>query len=89
MEHHEALCYGRVVDSSEQAYRSFQRRVDRLCFLITAADFPEEDVNMERQFLRAKAACLFPDKLALYDMIYENRFRRIWEQFRQPTMAQQ
>jgi hypothetical protein len=26
---------------------------------------------------------LFPDKISLYDLIYESRFRRLREQFRQ------
>lgn len=71
-----------AVLSKEQAYRSFRRRVDRLCFLITDTDCPEEDIDMERLFLRSEAACLFPDKLLLYEMIYESRFRRLIEQFR-------
>ena len=48
----------------------------------------ERDFRIERLYLRTEMARLFPDKLALYDMIYESRFRRIWEQFRQPAMAQ-
>jgi len=47
-----------------------------------ATDIPERDVNIERLFLRTEAARLFPDKLSFYDMIYESRFRRLWQQFR-------
>ena len=67
---------------SEQAYRRLQRRADRLCFLIVATDIPERDVNIERLFLRTEAARLFPSQLSVYDMIYESRFRRLWQQFR-------
>ena len=67
---------------SEQAYCRFQRRVDRLCFLIVATDCPEKDINIERLFLRTEAARLFPEKYYLYDMLYESRFRRLLEQFR-------
>ena len=69
---------------SEQAYRKFQRRVDRLCFLIVATDCAEREINIERLFLRTEAARLFPDKFHLYEMLYESRFRRLWEQFRAP-----
>jgi hypothetical protein len=67
---------------NEQAYRRFQRRADRLCFLIVASDAPEREINIERLFLRTEVARLFPDKYRLYDMIYESRFRRLLEQFR-------
>jgi hypothetical protein len=67
---------------SEQAYRRFQRRADRLCFLIVATDTPEREINIERLFLRTEAARLFPEKSQLYDMIYESRFRRLLAQFR-------
>jgi hypothetical protein len=40
------------------------------------------DVEIEKAELREECARLFPDKLALYDMIYESRFQRLWEQFR-------
>ena len=72
---------------SEQAYRRFQRRVDRLCFLIVATDCPEKDINIERLFLRTEAARLFPGRLPFYDMLYESRFRRLLEQFRSSKHA--
>ncbi len=67
---------------SEQVYRRFQRRVDRLCFLIVATDCPAREIAIERLHLRTEAARLFPEKYHLYDMIYESRFRRLWEQWR-------
>jgi hypothetical protein len=70
------------VVATEQAYRRFQRRADRLCFLIVATDCPERVINIERLFLRTEAARLFPEKFHLYEMLYEARFRRLWEQFR-------
>lgn len=74
------VCYGVV--PSEQAYSRFQRRVDRLCFLIVATDISERDINIERLFLRTEAARLFPERFPVYDMLYESRFRRLIEQFR-------
>jgi hypothetical protein len=77
-----SLCYGTLVVPSEQAYRRFQRRVDRLCFLIVATECAEKDIAIERLFLRTEAARLFPERFYLYDMLYESRFRRLLEQFR-------
>ncbi len=74
----------RVVPT-EQAYRRLQRRVDRLCFLIVATDVSARDIDIERLFLRTEAARLFPEKLSVYDMLYESRFRRLVEQFRGPV----
>jgi len=67
---------------SEQAYRRFQRRVDRLCFLIVASDATEQDIAIERLFLRTEAARLFPDRFQFYEMLYESRFQRLLQQFR-------
>jgi hypothetical protein len=67
---------------SEQAYHRFQRRVDRLSFMIVATDISERDIGIERLFLRTEAARLFPDRYRFYDMLYESRFRRLVEQFR-------
>ncbi len=84
MERRASLCYDGVVVPSEQAYRRVQRRADHLCFLILAGDLSEREFKIERLYLRTEFARIFPEKLSWYDMIYESRFRRIWEQFRQP-----
>jgi len=72
----------RFAEINEQTYRNFQRHVDRLCFLIVASDCPDREIDIERLHLRVQAMSLFPDKIPLYDMIYESRFRRLCDQFR-------
>ena len=72
-----------IVETNEQAYRYFQRHVDRLCFLIVATDCAEREIDIERLHLRVQAMHLFPDKIPLYELIYERRFQRLREQFRQ------
>ena len=67
---------------SEQAYRRFQRRVDRLSFLIVATDISERDINIERLFLRTEVARLFPERSHFYKMLHESRFQRLVDQFR-------
>ena len=76
-----------IVVPSEQAYRRFQRRVDRLCSLIVASDWSEREITIERLFLRTEAARLFPEKFHLYDMLYDSRFKRLVAQFRQQKAA--
>ena len=53
-----------------------------IAFLIVASDYERIDVEIEKAELREECARQFPDKLDLYDMIYESRFQRLWEQFR-------
>ena len=79
------LCYRKHMVPSEQAYRKFQGRVDRLCFLIVATDISERDIAIERLFLRTEVARLFPDRFPFYEMLYESRFRRLVEQFRRSS----
>jgi hypothetical protein len=71
-----------TMEITEETYRNFQRRIDRLCFLIVASDCTEREIDIERLHLRVQAAKLFPGKVPLYDLIYESRFRRLRQQFR-------
>jgi hypothetical protein len=59
-----------------------RRAADRVCCLILISDYPEIDVEIEKAKVRQLAEELFPDRMDLYEMIYESRFRRLWEQFR-------
>ena len=71
-----------LVAEENEKLAAFQRKADRIAFLIVASDYERIDVEIEKAELREECARLFPDKLALYDMIYESRFQRLWEQFR-------
>src|SRR5437016_12373043 len=69
-------------EDRDALYLEFRRRADRLCFLIVATDTPRKEIEMERLNLRGLAISLFPEKLRLYELVYESRFRRLWGQFR-------
>ncbi|HEX9867275.1 MAG TPA: hypothetical protein VGC99_01550 [Candidatus Tectomicrobia bacterium] len=71
-----------LVTEENEKLAAFQRKADRIAFLIVASDYERIDVEIEKAELRQECARLFPDKLELYDMIYESRFQRLWEQFR-------
>jgi len=62
--------------------RRFARKVDMICMLIVASDYPAIDVELARQRLRREAEERFPDKMWLYDMVVEGRFDRLIAQFR-------
>ena len=73
--------------AEEQAYRIFQEHVDRLCFLIVVSNCSEREIDIERLHLRTQAMKLFPDKMQLYDLIYEGRFLRLRRQFRRDAAS--
>jgi len=55
---------------------------DRIAFLIMNTDYPEIDIEIEKKKFKELIRTLFPDKVHLYELIYEPRFKRLWEQFR-------
>ena len=67
---------------ARQNMARLKRAVDRVCSLILISDYPDIDIEIEKGKVRQLAEELFPDRMDLYEMIYESRFRRLWEQFR-------
>jgi hypothetical protein len=66
----------------ERHLGELQRGADRISFLIVATDCPRIDIDIQRASLRRRCQTLFPDKMEVFDLVYESRFRRLWEQFR-------
>lgn len=69
------------VEEREKA-EELRRGAGRICQMILDENCPEIDIQIARSKLRERASQLFPDKLPLYEMIYEARFKRLWDQFR-------
>ncbi len=72
----------RALDAENQKIKTIQNMADRIASLIVASDYPMIDIEFEKQNLRERIAELFPDKTGLYDLIYEPRFKRLQQQFR-------
>lgn len=66
-----------------EGMRDIQRMADRVCVLILSSDLPAIDIEIEKNKVRKRCLELFPDREELYDMIYESRFERLWDQFRE------
>jgi hypothetical protein len=64
-----------------EAMRDLQRMADRVCVLILSSDLPAIDIEIEKNKLREQCLDLYPDREELYEMIYESRFQRLWDQF--------
>jgi len=64
--------------------RQLARKVDHIAMLIVASDYPLIDIQIARSNLRNEAEELCPERIDIYDRIYESRFDRLIEQFREP-----
>ncbi len=70
-----------MVDPREPM-RELQREADRVCVLILSSDLPAIDIEIEKDKVRQRCLEIYPDGEQLYEMVYESRFQRLWEQFR-------
>jgi hypothetical protein len=59
-----------------------QRMADRVCVLILSSDLPAIDIEIEMSKVRERCLELYPDREQLFEMVYESRFQRLWDQFR-------
>lgn len=72
----EALC------AKDESVRALQQQADHICEMIVSGDVPQIDIEIRQTRLRDAVARTFPDRHAFYQLIYESRFRRLWQQFR-------
>ncbi|HHT9124689.1 MAG TPA: hypothetical protein ACFYD6_02610 [Candidatus Brocadiia bacterium] len=70
-------------EMKRERMHELQRMAERVCILILCSDYPEIDIEIEKSKVREKCEELYPDRMDLYEMIYESRFNRLWEQFRE------
>ena len=73
------------MDDAREVMREVQRMADRVCTLILSSDLPAIDIEIEKNKVREHCLELYPDRESLYDMVYESRFQRLSEQFRNET----
>lgn len=62
--------------------RDLQRKADRISCLILNSEYPLVEIAMERHRLREEFARRHPERLWLYDIVYESRFERLIAQWR-------
>jgi len=76
--------FERYLESVEEREKALeiQQAASRICQMILDDSCPEVDIEIAKSKLRERVATLFPDKISVYEMIYEARFKRLWEQFR-------
>lgn len=69
------------IERETRNLKAFQREADNISRLILNTDLPWIDIQIEIEKLRREAKRLFPQKMELFDMIYVNRFKRLWQQW--------
>lgn len=70
------------MDTRREKMHELQRMADRVSVLIfNTADLPAIDIEIEKNKVREQCLELYPDRDWLYDMIYESRFDRLWNNF--------
>jgi hypothetical protein len=71
----------------KQRFEEIQRMADDISARIVSGEFSPVDLDIAKEKLRALCEEHFPEKMYLFDMLYESRFRRLWQQFRQEFEA--
>jgi len=64
-----------------RAMDDLARQADRIVNLILHSDLPRVDVEIEIENFRESCLRRYPDGEVLFEMIYQSRFERIWEQW--------
>ena len=54
--------------------RELSKMADRVCQLILSSEWPDVDVAIEKEKVRAFCEETFPDRMDLYEMIYESYY---------------
>jgi uncharacterized protein YecE (DUF72 family) len=77
------LCHELDAQEEEEKVQLLSREAERIVSLILHTDYPKVDIDIEKEKLRKMCIELFPGKVHLFEMIYEQRFERLWKQFRE------
>ena len=71
------------IERETRRLRRFQHKADAISHLIVNTDLPWIDVAIAIEKLRGEAARLFPRREDLFERVYDARFRRLWQQWRE------
>ena len=67
----------------EDMLAQIKKAQDEIVFHIISNEYAQIDIEIEKEKFKELITKLFPDKSHLYELIFEPRFKRLWEQFRQ------
>lgn len=67
--------------NEDASVRELQRKAVRICEMIISGTTATVDIEIQKEALRDAVERAFPDKKTLYLLLYDSRFRRLWQQF--------
>jgi hypothetical protein len=86
-DHLQSICREYELEIEESKLAEIKNAQDKIIVLILDTDYPKVDIEIEKAKFRELIKKLFPEKAHLYELIYEPRFKRLWEQFREAENA--
>lgn len=69
-------------EAERKKAKEIQRDAQLICQMILDENSAPIDIEIAKAKLKEKVSQWFPDKIPTYEMIYEARFKRLWDQFR-------
>ena len=76
------LCSEIEMQEEDENVQKLSQAAERIITLILHTDYEKVDIDIEKSKLKEMCEDMFPGKEYLYEMIYGQRFDRLWEQFR-------
>jgi hypothetical protein len=74
-----------ILDPHKEFAESLRREADRIVNLILHSELAWIDIQIEVARLKNLVCDCSPDDLELFEIVYESRFQRIWDQWRVPV----
>lgn len=76
--------FQKIIEDIEdkQKFDDIQRTADEISSKIISGEFSKIDFEIAKEKLRDMCAEYFPERMYLFYILYESRFKRLWEQFR-------
>ncbi|MCK4463636.1 MAG: hypothetical protein KAU58_04930 [Candidatus Omnitrophica bacterium] len=77
------ICRQYNLKLEEEKLSEIKKAQDKIAFFIINTDYEKVDIEIEKEKFKNLIKRLFPGKIHLYELIYEPRFNRLWDQFRE------
>jgi hypothetical protein len=74
--------YGWDSDAEKKPVLALRRLADRVASMIVTSSYSDLDCALAERECRMECLRLLPERMELYELVYESRFRRLREQFR-------
>jgi len=68
--------------ADDESMQRLEQHANRICDMIISGETPQLDIEIQQTRLRDAVAQQFPDQPTRYALVYDSRFRRLWQQFR-------